>query len=395
MRIGIDVTPLQRRAEGAGELGRAAGGGRAATGGVPRYVQELLRHWWMVFPEDELLAFSDQEVELPAEVAERVHVLGPRSRSEQRWWLYGLPKRLAEEGVEVFHGTEFSVPYRRSCAAVMTVHDLSPWKEPAWHGVAGREGAGRVRRRMPWLLRLGLADRLVTPTEAVRREVMERFGVGPERVTAVAHGVRRGAAAAVQSARVANGRRYFLYLGTVEPRKNLPVALAAWQRVRQGDAIGRGEGVREAWPDVEFWVAGRVRQDMPALPEAEGLRMLGTVADEELPGLLRGAAAVVYPTWYEGFGLPVLEAMEQGAVVITSNDAAVREVTGGVGAWHCEAGEVGEWAEALERALADAEWAAGMRQRAAERAAGFSWERCVRETRAVYAAAVAARQRRS
>src|SRR5579884_1652805 len=155
MRIGLDATPLT-----------------VATGGIRRYTVELTRALADAFPEDDIWLFSDQQFDNPAAEFSNVHCApGPATWLERRWWLYGLPSQLPRRGVEVFHGTDFAVPYVRRRPAIMTVHDLSPWLEPEWHAAAER-----IRRRTPLLLRLGLAAIVITPSEAVRREVIERFG---------------------------------------------------------------------------------------------------------------------------------------------------------------------------------------------------------------------------
>jgi glycosyltransferase involved in cell wall biosynthesis len=152
----------------------------------------------------------------------------------------------------------------------------------------------------------------------------------------------------------------------LEPRKNLPALVDAWREVRRDFA-------------VDLLIAGRRRADAPNIAEEPGLRMLGEVADQELPGLYSNATAFVYPSYYEGFGLPVLEAMQCGAPVIAS--CAVAEA-GGDAAFY--ASDVREIAEAMRALLRDPAVAAQARCRSLARAANFSWERTARLTREVY-----------
>ena len=156
MRVALDATPL-------------VGG----TGGVPRYVRELFDGLGKLEGDDSYLYVTDQAV--PGAV-------GPRGAYlERKWWLAGLPMALRRERVDVFHGTEFAVPYVPVCASVLSLHDLSPWMDTAWHGA----GVDRVRRRTPWLLRMGLATMVLTLSEAVRRRAIEKFRLDPSRVVAV------------------------------------------------------------------------------------------------------------------------------------------------------------------------------------------------------------------
>jgi len=269
---------------------------------------------------------------------------------DRYWWLRGVNRRLDE--VDVFHGTDFSVPYFKRRPAVLMIHDLSPWRFA--------EASDRVRLRVPWLVRLRRYTLILTPSEAVRREVVAHFGVPESEVVAVP----LAASELFQPVPGPRGR-YFLCVGTIEPRKNLATLLAAFRLVRESD------------PDNELLVVGR--EAVPSLPAA-GVQYLGAVPDAELPALYSRARAVCYPSLYEGFGLPVLEALQCGATVITSRDAAVCE-TGGEATIQVEALEVRAWAAAMLQARPDPE-------RSIRRAAEFSWARTARLTREVYAEAM-------
>lgn len=352
MHAALDATPLT-----------------LTSGGLARYTADLSLALASEFPEDAYTLLSDQPFAVPAGAPPNL-VAGPKPRGTSRWWLWGLSRALKECGAQVFHGTNFEVPYldpphRSRTPAVMTIHDLSPWRDPAWHNAAGR-----VRARTPWLLRLGRARRILTVSEAVRREAIGYFRLDPAVVRAVPLAAsalfepRDGAPAA---------RPYFLFVGTLEPRKNLAGLIEAWRSTRE-----------ETGADLA--IAGRRRAGFPALPEIEGLRYAGEVADAQLPELYSGALGFVYPSLYEGFGLPVLEAMQCGCPAIASKDPALTEVSGGA-ALHC--GTVAELAGALRGVAKNAELRGAMRRQGLARARCFSWARTARETRAVYAEAMA------
>jgi glycosyltransferase involved in cell wall biosynthesis len=298
----------------------------------------------------------------------------PKTFAERKWWLFGLGLEMRRRGVDLFHGTDFSVPYLARRPSVMTLHDLSPWSREEW-----RPDAVRVRRRTPTLLRLGLASMVITPSEAVRREAIERFGLNPDRVVAVplaaSEAFRR---VERQRSESSSSKPYFLFVGTLEPRKNLARLMEAWREVRKSI-------------DVDLVLAGRARSGFPApLPEP-GLHVLGPVPEADLPALYSGALACVYPSLYEGFGLPVLEAMQCGTVVVTSRDPAIMEVTGAVSgsrtAVHVDASDTRALAEALAAVARTPGNFADQRSRALARAAEFSWRRTARRTREVYEAA--------
>jgi glycosyltransferase involved in cell wall biosynthesis len=343
-----------------------------SSGGLARYTSELSLALARNYPDDEFWLTSDQAFAMPAPVlrkgappddppANLRRGGGPRNTLERRWWLWGLTRELGRLGADLIHGPDFSVPYVPSRPSVLTLHDLSPWMNSEWHG-----DAARVRRRTPILLEMGVATMVIAPSEAVRKQAMERFRLRPDRVVAI-----REAAApwfAPASVPYALGgvpnRRYFLFVGTIEPRKNLATLLEAWREVRnQADLV----------------LVGRRRADAPPIVEEPGLHVLGEVADEQLPSLYSGALAFVYPSLYEGFGLPVVEAMQCGAPVIASR--AVEEVAG-------DAAIYADSAEELTRAMRELagnpqrlpEW----RERSLARAGEFTWDRAARETYAVY-----------
>ena len=337
MRIGLDATPLI-----------------SPTGGVPRYVRELHAALQSLGGADEFSLFTDQPVR---------GAIGPRNSAlEKRWWLAGLPIALRRHRIDVFHGTEFSVPYLPVAASVMSINDLSPWLNPEWHSTADR-----VRQRTPILLRLGLATMVLTLSEAVRRQAIKHFSLDPARVVAVP----LAAAKTFQPVDVqAPTEPYFLYVGAIEPRKNLPLLVEAWREVKKRHP-------------VRLVIAGKRREDGPRIEPSEGLELLGAVDEAQLPALYSGALAAVYPTFYEGFGLPIVEAMQCGAPVITSEDESVVEVAGGA-ALHASAANTKAWIAAMTRVIEDAALRESLKVQSVERARAFSWERTARETLAVY-----------
>jgi glycosyltransferase involved in cell wall biosynthesis len=220
-----------------------------------------------------------------------------------------------------------------------------------------------VQRRTPLLLDLGVATMVITPGETVRKQAIERFRLKADRVVAVPE----AAAPWMRPVEVTPQERpYFLFVGTLEPRKNLPMLVAAWREVRRKH-------------DVDLVVVGRRRSDFEGLPEEDGLREVGEAPDAELPGYYSGALAFVYPSEYEGFGLPVLEAMQCGACVIATR--AVAEA-GGDAAVYADSEQ--ELAAAMTQAVEQPDWVAEWQARSAARAALFSWERTARQTHDVY-----------
>lgn len=327
-------------------------------GGIRRYTECLARALAQEFGGDEFWLISDQKILNQNSDVRSSSNLHYKTLATRRWWSWGLPRALSDLNANLFHGTDFAVPYLPARPSVLTLHDLSPWKE-------GFTGSARVRRRTPLMLRAGIATMVITPSEAIRRTAIERFNLDPERVVAIP-------LAASECFHPFEGapaeRPYFLYAGSAEARKNVSRLIEAWREVRKAH-------------EVDLILVGAFE-----LPDEPGLRRQGRVIDEELRRLYSGAAAFVYPSLYEGFGLPVLEAMQCGALVITSKDPAIMEVTGSCGALHVDATDTGQLIRAMLHALNGD--TASRREQGLACARQFSWLQTARRTREVYDAAI-------
>ncbi len=349
MIVALDATPLT-----------------LSSGGLPRYVSELSVALAREFPEDIYSLLSDQPFLMPAHApANLLRGRAPDSAAERRWWLWGIRRAIRQAGAQVFHGTNFEVPYLGATPAILTIHDLSPWRDKAWH-----EEADRVRFRAPWLVRLGRARMILTVSEAVRAEIISHFGVAPDRVRAVPLAASELFRPALPSG--PPSKPFFLFVATLEPRKNIEALVEGWRKSR-------------AATGADLIVAGRSRTDFSGIAPSDGLHFLGEVPDQELPRLYSDALAFVYPTHYEGFGLPVLEAMQCGCPVITSRDPAVMEVSAGAAIHVTSAQEI---AEAMRSVAADPGLRARLLEAGLKRSAAFSWSRTAIETRAIYAQAL-------
>lgn len=345
MTVALDATPL-------------AG---APIGGLARYTSQLVEALARDFPADQFLLLSDQPFSLPCSAPNLRAGDPPHNLIERRWWTFGLPREIRRHSADVFHGVDFAVPFPPTVPAVMTVHDLSPWRTDPWVDPAWRARAARVRKRVPWMLRTRAAAHVITPSEAIRREVISFFHLDPARVTAIPL-----AAAPYFSPRPHTpARPYFLFAGMHEPRKNLAAILDAWTLVRQTH-------------DVDLVLAGPHRDDFHLPPPQPGLHRRGIVSDDELATLYSGAIALLYPSHYEGFGLPVLEALQCGTPAIISHDPALIETAGEA------AIATSDLRSAMQSLLDDPVLRATLKTRALARASHFSWQRTARATHDLY-----------
>ena len=265
------------------------------------------------------------------------------------------------------------VPFRTELPTVITIHDLSHLRHPETHPAAR---VRQLERELP--AAIDRASRILTPSEFTRREVIDVFGVNPERAIATPLGVepcfvpRDPDETAEWLARLnLTHRRYFLAVGTLEPRKNLLTTIEAHSRLPQR--------LRDAYPlvvaGIRGWLTGAISRRLNEATTRGEVRLLGHVADAQLPLLYSGAAMLCYLSLYEGFGLPPLEAMASGVPCAVSNRASLPEVVGDAGillAPH----DVDGLTAAMLRIVEDREFAADLEARGLERAKAFTWKRC-------------------
>lgn len=290
-----------------------------------------------------------------------------------RWQLRG-------EGGALFHSPNYLLPPFPG-RSVATVHDLSHVLYPQFHPAARVD---YMNLAFPQTLRR--ATHLITDAESVRQELVQRIGWPADRVTAVPLGVdaafRPRDSAQLEPLMQRLGLRlneYSLFVGTIEPRKNLDRLLSAYEALpaplrRNFPLVVAGE---------RGWRSAEVHARIARAESAGWLRYLAFVSQDELPKLYAGARLFVYPSLYEGFGLPVLEAMASGTAVITSNVASLPEVVG-TAACLVDPKDIDQLAHALQELLQNDEIRANASAAGLARAASFTWSECVSKTIDVY-----------
>jgi glycosyltransferase involved in cell wall biosynthesis len=313
------------------------------------------------------------------------------------------------------HVLPLGAPLRRRMRTVVTVHDMGYLRFPEAH-----TPAQRLYLRLSTIWSARAATQLIAISAATRDDLVRFAGVRPEKIAVVHHGLsprfRPAADAAIAAALRRygivganehavgagdhqptgeyNGRPYILYVGTVQPRKNLVRLIEAFAymleirdwRLEIGTSMPNPQSLISNLQLViagkRGWLTEEIEQRAAALGIAERVRFTGYVADEDLPALLSGALAFVLPSLYEGFGMPVLEAMACGAPVLASNTSALPEVAGDA-ALLVDPGDTAAIASGLARLAADAGLRADLRARGLAHAAQFTWDRCAEQTLAV------------
>jgi alpha-1,3-rhamnosyl/mannosyltransferase len=324
----------------------------------------------------------------PGETGPRRSLLRRAARVPFRWGWRAMIEAEARyafhpKRIDLYHEPNF-FPVRTRLPTVVTVHDLSAVLHPEWHP------AERARLfETEFLPRVRDFAHILTDSDAARQEIIGTFRLPPERVTRAYPGVRetlrpipRAAVDAVLQ-RLGLPTSYFLHVGTLEPRKNLMLLLRAYTSL-QAD-------LRQRCPLVLVGPWGWRFEELSGYYESEAKHRnvihLGYVPEADLPGVFCGARALVFPTHYEGFGLPAVEMLACGGAVIASSTPAVAEVLGGCGVL-VDPNDLDGWRAAMARAICDGDWLESLRKGGPERAASFTWAGCAQDTLAGYRAAL-------
>lgn len=278
---------------------------------------------------------------------------------------------------DVFHVTHHLRNVPRCHRLTSMLHDPTPITMPEQHTLSNvRYFEGFVRKTLPQL------DAVITPSEAVRSDVAQRLGYPAERVRAIPHGVDEdffdATPAAKQTARGTYDlpASYTLFVGSVEPRKNLVRLVEAFALLP--------ESLRREYPLVITGASGwKNAKIQSAIRRAKHVSLVGYVSRELLPAVYHMSSLFVFPSLYEGFGMPLLEAMAAGVPTLTSNVSALPEVAGDA-ALLVDPLDVEQIADGMSRLLTDRQYAATLGERARARARLFTWELCAERTKAFF-----------
>ena len=302
----------------------------------------------------------------PSPVAARAPALRPLRLG---WEQVGLPRVVRGLGVEVHHGPHYTMPLALGLPAVVTIHDLSFFTHPEWHHrtkVAFFRAAIRTSARR--------ASALVAVSQATA-DLLDHLVRPKAPVHVIPHGLDHdrflpddlGGDDAAR-ARAGVTAPYVAFLGTLEPRKDVATLVRAFDRL-----AGRRPELTLVLAGARGWGMDAFDQAVATATHADRIRLLGYVAEEDMPAVLRGASAVAYPSLEEGFGLPVLEALACGAPVVTTSGTVMEEVAGGA-ALLAPPGDVDGLAAAIEAAIDGGPDLRARRSRGLEVAQRHTWE---------------------
>lgn len=364
LTVGFDATPL---------IGQRSG--------VGHYTGRLLAAMLDQYPDHTYLLYSNRpltDLESPLDRAARVESYFERSR--WLWMQTILPEVIARTRPDLCHFTNALAPIRHHRPYVLSIHDASLFLYRQFHPPARLL---TIRLMLPLAVRR--ASAVVTMSESARDDLREVLKIPTEKIHVIHEAAPAEFSPISDKAVLASIREryglagpYILYVGTIEPRKNLSRLLRAFARFRR-----QGFTHDLALVGPRGWSMDGLEAQIAELSLGGAVRLIGYVPERDLIGLYSSATLFVFPSLYEGFGLPPLEAMACGTPVITSNNSSLAEVCDGA-ACLVEPTDVPRLAEVIAELVADPERRAALSQLGRQRAAEFSWERAARQTMEVY-----------
>ena len=355
---------------------------RPGRTGVGYYSEHLLSHLAREAPGDEIVVVSNRRIDTTAALPASVRVATSRWRAPSMLWMQMLaPGALGALHADVAHFTNGMLPLASATPSVVTIHDMSLTLFPQYHPPR------RVFLNRPLVdLAARRADAVITVSESAKRDIVRLYNLAPDRV----HVIHEAAAPSFHPVRDPRwldrvrrlyglGDRLILYVGTIEPRKNLPKLIEAFARRRKTGDLCHQLVLAGPYGWLSRGIAGHIER----LNVADAITFTGYVPFDDLPALYSLAEIFVFPSVYEGFGLPVIEAMACGTPVITGRTPALTEVAGGA-IEHVDQLDSDSLGDAMVSLARRHERRAHLAALGIARARQFSWQRAARETLEVY-----------
>lgn len=378
MRIGIDCRTILNP-----KLGEGAG--------VGHYTYYLVQHLLRIDKKNEYFLYFDHRVPDTKEFEQknvRIKQLPFSQYNKFMPFAYShmlISAYLLKHNLDVFHSPITSLPLTYPKKCVVTVHDLAIYKNPSWF-------PGQIFSTKLLVPRsLSAADHMIAVSESTKNDLKELFNVPAKKVSVIYEGVR------TEKIKVKNhsvdsltkfklGSKFIYFVGTMEPRKNITTLLRAYKKFLESDA----KYPQVKFSDYQLVLAGargykheRVFEMIKELKLSKQVKYLGYVTHNQKIDLMKKASVFAFPSSYEGFGLPVLEAMSLGTPVITSNVSSLPEITG-TAALQVDPEEDNAIAAALKKLIADPKLQERLSKAGITQAKKFSWKQAAEETLAVY-----------
>ncbi len=353
--------------------------------GVGNYTENLYRHLKKILPEDEILLYDDER--------KNELLYPPLQKIQKRWirkplyllWLNFLfPSLLKKDGVDLLHSPNFTPPLHLNIKSVVTFHDMVFFKFPE---LRDSYLYWKYSVKITPIL-AKVADRVIAISESAKKDILEYLPIDEGKIDVVYEGVEDSFRPIYDQENLEDCRKrynlpskFILSLGAIEPRKNLINLVKAYANVLK---------VNSQLSEIKLVIAGKrasgyaeLLKTIKDLSFQDQIIFTGYIPEADLPLIYNLAKVLAFPSLYEGFGLPPIEAMACGIPVLVSNIPALREVVGDAGGL-VNPLDTGDIAKSLYNLLTDSALYSKMRGRGLSRSKFFSWERCARETLKVY-----------
>jgi glycosyltransferase involved in cell wall biosynthesis len=346
--------------------------------GLHRYILGLLAHLPGVDPRFAYTAFTGEETPVPDRALQVRRTSLPTHRPFGRLVWEQMVQPALAPGYDLLHGLAYVTPLLSGKPTIVTVHDLSFLRTPERFRLANR-----TYLRILTALSVRRARRVIAVSEHTKHDLMNVYGLPGDKIDVVYSGLdahfKRASRHAIEEFRAAHGLpdRFILYLGTIEPRKNLSTLIRAYAKVRPS-------GVKLVCAGGRGWMYQDVFQTVEELRLSREVIFPGFLPDDDLPLWYSAAEAFVYPSAYEGFGLPVIEALACGAPTITTDSSSLPEAAGDA-ALLVPPDNTAALADALERLLHDPALQSDLAARGPRQALRFNWRQTACHTARVYA----------
>lgn len=367
MKIGIDARSL---------LGTPTG--------VGRYLKNLLTHFCQLDTQNSYVLYIDRPCPIPlihqVNFQQKTLTL-PVAQNYFTWNHFRLPPELWRHPVDIFHFPFYTMPVVRNYKSIVSIHDITYEVHPEWYswkGLLAMRAFSKFAARH--------ADIILTCSWNTKRDIITHYGIPEDTIVVTHYGIEQRFRPLSDKAMLEGLRRQYditaqdviLYVGSIHTRRNVEQLIRAFQQISRN------------MPDVQLLIVGKreypyldIETLLKELELTDRILLPGYVPDDDLPGLYNLASVSIYPSSYEGFGFPVLEAMACGTPVITSNTSSLPEVSGDA-AVCIDPLNIDEIAEALSQMLRDSTLRRQYIERGLARAAQFPWERTARQTLDIY-----------
>jgi glycosyltransferase involved in cell wall biosynthesis len=343
--------------------------------GVRRYVWEIYGALARTARDVEIVAIGAADAaRLPSGVIPHAAMSFPTNLG---WMALSIPLAARSAGVDVYHAPAYTAPLWGVHPQIVTIHDVSPVRKPEWDAYRNDP----LRRRFYRAAALA-ADRVLTDSVFSRHEITEAYGIPAERIDVVPLAAAAGfTPGPFDPTALPPGvtTPYALHVGDLQVRRNLTTALDAVLELRH---VNPGRGLTLVCAGVDRGVGPALQAQARAASDPGAVIVTGPVSESALINLYRGAAMLTYPSRYEGFGLPVLEAMQCGVPVVAANAASIPEIVGDAGIL-LDPLDARQWGKAIFSVLTDDAHAARLREAGLKRASIFSWMRTAHATLAI------------